>query len=237
MKNNKKITVLSIIIPVFNEHKTVSQLLSKVQSVKLKGISKQLIVVDDRSTDGTREILKKLSKKKPGFTLILKEKNEGKGSAIRAAIPHITGSYTVIQDADLEYDPAEYPLLLKPILSGHADVVYGSRFLGAHRSFLFLNYVANKILNFVTNILYNSTMTDMESCYKMFRSEILTSLKLRSKGFEIEPEITAKILKKKCKVYEVPISFYGRGYEEGKKIKAIDGVKALWCLLKYRITD
>lgn len=237
MKKIKITPGLSIIIPVFNENKTVSQLLSKVQSVKLKGISKQLIVVDDCSTDGTREILKKLSKKQPGFTLILQDKNRGKGSAIRAAIPHVTGSYAVIQDADLEYDPADYTSLLKPILEGHADVVYGSRFLGTHRSFLFLNYVANKILNLITNLLYNSTLTDMETCYKMFRAEALTSLKLRSNGFEIEPEITAKILKKNYKVYEVPIAFYGRGYDEGKKIKAIDGVKALWALIKYRFVD
>lgn len=234
---NKTSLGLSIIIPVYNEIRTVSELVSKVQKVKLKSISKQLIVVDDCSTDGTREILKKLAQKKPGFTLILKDKNEGKGSAIRSAIPHIKGTCAVIQDADLEYDPSDYPALLKPILLGHADVVYGSRFLGTHRSFLFLNYVANKILNLITNLLYNSTLTDMETCYKMFSAEIVKTLKLRSNGFEIEPEITAKILKKNYRVYEVPISFYGRGYEEGKKIKAIDGFKALWALIKYRFVD
>lgn len=237
IKKIKSFFTLSIVIPVFNELKTAEAIIQKVQNIKLPGIKKQLIVVDDGSTDGTREILKKLAKKKNGFTLILQDKNGGKGSAIRAGLAAVSGDYVVIQDADLEYDPADYPALLKPILLGHADVVYGSRFLGTHRSFLFLNYVANKILNLVTNLLYNSTLTDMETCYKMFRAEAIKKLKLRSKGFEIEPEITAKILKNKCRVYEVPISFYGRGYEEGKKIKAIDGVKALWALIKYRFVE
>jgi glycosyltransferase involved in cell wall biosynthesis len=161
--------------------------------------------------------------------------NRGKGNAVREGIKCVKGDYTVIQDADLEYDPVDYPGLLEPITSGRADVVFGSRFTGRpHRSFLFWNYVANKILNIVANFLYNTLLTDMETCYKMFRSEVLTGLDLKSDGFEIEPEITAKILKKHCRIYEVPINFYARGYSEGKKIKAIDGIRALWALIKYR---
>jgi glycosyltransferase involved in cell wall biosynthesis len=226
---------LSVIIPVFNELKTIKQAVNSVKKSRLPGYKKQIIIVDDGSTDGTRNILKTLSRKDRTLTIVFKDKNGGKGSAIREAIRYIKSDFTIIQDADMEYDPADFVHLLAPIEQGHADVVYGSRFLGgAHRSFLFWNYIANKILNFTTNLLYNTLLTDMETCYKMFRSDVFKGLNLRSNGFEIEPEITAKILKKKYRIYEVPISFYGRGYSDGKKIKAIDGFKALWTLIRYR---
>ncbi len=225
---------LSVIMPVFNEKKTISEAVGQVKKSRLTGFKKEIIIIDDGSTDGTREILRSLSKNDRSLIVVFKDKNNGKGSAIREGIKHITGDFAIIQDADLEYDPVDYVHLLDPIIQGHADVVYGSRFLGgAHRSFLFWNYIANTILNFLTNILYNTLITDMETCYKMFRSDVIKGLKLNSNGFEIEPEITAKILKKKYRIYEVPISFYGRSYSEGKKIKAIDGFKALWTLVRY----
>ncbi|MCE5299341.1 MAG: glycosyltransferase family 2 protein [Spirochaetia bacterium] len=226
---------LSIIMPVYNEQKTIKDAILQVKKAGLTGVVKQLIIVDDGSTDGTRDILKKIEKNDKNLEIIFKQKNGGKGSAIREGIKHIKGDYAVIQDADLEYDPEDYGVLLHPIMRGSADVVYGSRFLGQHRSFLFWNYLANKILTFTTNILYNTILTDMETCYKMFRADVLKSLDLHSNGFDIEPEITAKILKKRYKIYEVPINFYGRSYDEGKKIKAMDGFVALWALIKYRV--
>lgn len=226
---------LSIIMPAYNEERTIFDAVKAVSKVKLPGLKKQIIIVDDGSTDGTGKILRNLAKKNKKLKIIFVPYNKGKGNAIREGIKCVKGDYTVIQDADLEYDPADYPGLLEPISSGRADVVFGSRFTGRpHRSFLFWNYVANKILNIVANFLYNTLLTDMETCYKMFRSEVLTGLDLESNGFEIEPEITAKILKKHCRIYEVPINFYARGYSEGKKIKAMDGIRALWALIKYR---
>ncbi|HDQ25506.1 MAG TPA: glycosyltransferase family 2 protein [bacterium] len=229
--------VLSVIIAAYNEKATIKQAVSAVKKTPLRGLKKEIIIVDDGSTDGTCLIIKELAKKDKTIKTALKEKNTGKGSAIREGLKLATGNYIVFQDADLEYDPDDYPALLKPLLKGRADVVYGSRFKGGTRAFLLLNYIANKILNAVTNILYNSTLTDMETCYKLFRSDVIKSLELRSNGFEIEPEITAKILKKKYRIYEVPITFYGRGYDEGKKIKARDGFIALWTLLKHRFID
>ena len=227
--------ILSIIMPVFNEEKTIFDAVKAVKKASLPGLKKQIIIVDDGSTDGTGKILKNLLRKDKKLKIIFILSNRGKGNAVREGIKCVKGDYTVIQDADLEYDPTDYPGLLEPITSGRADVVFGSRFTGRpHRSFLFWNYVANKILNIVANFLYNTLLTDMETCYKMFRSEVLTGLDLKSDGFEIEPEITAKILKKHCRIYEVPINFYARGYSEGKKIKAIDGIRALWALIKYR---
>lgn len=226
---------LSVIIPVYNEKKTIIEAIKAVKNASLPGYKKEIIVVDDGSTDGTRDLLKKISKKDPSLTIVFKDKNNGKGSAIREGIKYVKGDYAIIQDADLEYDPNDFIHLLLPIEQGHADVVYGSRFLGGtHRSFLFWNYIANKLLNFTTNILYNTLLTDMETCYKMFKAGALKELNLKSNGFEIEPEITAKILRKNYRIYEVPISFYGRSYSEGKKIKAIDGFKALWTLIRYR---
>jgi glycosyltransferase involved in cell wall biosynthesis len=233
----KKTLVLSVIIPVYNEARTIESSINKVKKASLKGIKKQIIVVDDGSTDGTAGIIKKITAKDRSLIAVFKPKNGGKGTAIREGIKHASGDFTIIQDADLEYDPEDYGLLLEPILRGSADVVYGSRFLGTHRSFMLLHLVANKILTLITNILYNNTLTDMETCYKVFKTPILKEMKLKSSRFEIEPELTAKVLKKHYRIYEVPIHFYGRGYEEGKKIKAIDGFIALWALIKYRFVD
>jgi glycosyltransferase involved in cell wall biosynthesis len=178
--------------------------------------------------------LKKLSKSNRAVTLMLSEKNGGKGKALIEGFKLVNGDFTVIQDADLEYDPEDYVKLLEPILKGNADVVFGSRFSGQHKAFLFMNYVANKILNLITNILYNTILTDMETCYKMFKTPVIKDLSLVSRGFEIESEITAKILKNKLRIYEVPINYNGRSYKDGKKIKASDGFKALFALIRYR---
>ncbi len=231
----KKPLVLSIIVPVYNEEKTLLPLLKKVQNVKLLGLKKQIIVVNDGSLDKTLELLQKL--KIPGGKILQHEKNRGKGAAIRTAIPHTTGDIVIIQDADLEYDPADYVTVLKPILNGVADVVYGSRFMGVHRAFLFWHYVGNKVLTFVTNLLYDTVLTDMETCYKAFRGDIIRSLPLKSDRFDFEPEVTAKVLKRGYKLFEVPISYDGRGFGEGKKITWRDGLVALYCLLRYRIMD
>lgn len=234
MKKNK---VLSIIMPVYNEARTIEKAINEVKRARLQFIKKQIIVVDDGSTDKTRDILKKIKNKDKSVTIIFKEKNQGKGSAVREGLKYAYGDYIIIQDADLEYTPEDYNLMLMPVLKGYADVVYGSRFLGPHRSFLFWHYVANKFLNFLTNFLYNTTLTDMETCFKLFKSEIIKNIKLRSNSFTIEPEITSKILKKNVRIYEVPIQYFGRGYEEGKKIKVIDGIKAFLTILWYRFFD
>ena len=231
----KKKPTLSIIVPVYNEEKTLLQLLKKVREVRLMGLKKEIIVVNDGSTDKTGELLKRV--KGPEFKIFQHAVNKGKGAAIRTAIPHTTGDFVVIQDADLEYDPADYESLLVPLLEGTTDVVYGSRFMGPHRAFLFLHYVGNKFLSLVTNILYNTTLTDMETCYKVFRGDIIRGLKLRSNRFEFEPEVTAKILKKGYKLYEMGISYHGRGFEEGKKITWRDGITALATLIRYRFMD
>ena len=228
---------LSIIIPVFNEEKTVEKLIEEVWKVELPQVEKEIIVVDDGSTDATPEILKRVKNRYPELKVVFKKKNEGKGSAIRRGLKEVTGDLVVFQDADLEYDPRDYPLLMKPILEGKADVVYGSRFLGPHRVLLFWHLIGNIFLNLVTNFLYNTTLTDMETCYKMFRSDVIKNLPLKARGFEIEPEITAKILKRGYRVWEVPISYNGRGYEEGKKITWKDGFVALYTLFKCRFRD
>jgi len=233
----KKIKVLSIIMPVYNEKNTIEKAIKEVKRVKLFSMKKQIIIIDDCSTDGTRDILRKIKKRDKSIIVVFKEKNQGKGSAVREGIKYATGDFIIIQDADLEYTPEDYSIMLMPVLKGYADVVYGSRFLGPHRSFLFWNYIANKFLNFFTNFIYNTTLTDMETCFKLFKSEIIKNIKLRSNGFEIEPEITSKVIKKNVRIYEVPIQYFGRGYEEGKKIKAIDGIKAFWTLLWYRFFD
>jgi glycosyltransferase involved in cell wall biosynthesis len=235
LAKKKKKPILSIIVPVYNEEKTVLALLKKVLSVRLMGLKKQIIVVNDGSTDGTAGLLAKVREKE--IQIFHHEKNKGKGAAIRTAIPHTIGDYVVVQDADLEYDPRDYEKLLVPLLDGSADVVYGSRFLGLHRAFLFWHYIGNKFLSFVTNILYNTILTDMETCYKIFKGEIIRDLKLRSNRFEFEPEVTAKILKRGCKLFEIPISYHGRGFEEGKKITWKDGITALFALIRYRFFD
>jgi glycosyltransferase involved in cell wall biosynthesis len=224
--------LLSVVMPVYNERTTIDEIVRRVLAVPLR---LELIVVDDGSTDGTSEVLDALEKEL-GFTLI-HQKNAGKGSALRRGFAAVSGDLVVIQDADLEYSPEEYPQLIELICQGKADVVYGSRFLGRHRAFMFAHYVGNKLLTLATNVLYNTMLTDMETCYKAMKVEVLRSMTLRSNGFEIEPEITAKIFKRGYRVYEVPITYAGRGYEQGKKITWSAGLVALWVLVRYRFTE
>jgi glycosyltransferase involved in cell wall biosynthesis len=225
--------LLSVVMPAFNESATIEEIVRRVLALALRT---QLIVVDDASTDGTREILQRLQQEL-GFTLLLQPKNQGKGAALRRGFEVVRGDIVVIQDADLEYSPEEFPILIELICQGRADVVYGSRFLGRHRVFLFSHYLGNRILTLLTNVLYNTMLTDMETCYKVMRTEVLRSMTLQSNGFGIEPELTAKIFKRGYRVYEVPITYDGRGYEEGKKIGWRDGVVALWVLLRYRFSE
>lgn len=224
---------VSFLIPVYNEAPTIAELIEQVTALPFE---KELIVIDDGSTDGTDAILDRVSAGRPDIHVI-RQPNRGKGSALRAGIPHISGEITVIQDADLEYDPAEVPALIDPIRNGHADVVYGSRLSGGkpQRAYLFWHLVGNRFLSLVTGVLYNTTLTDMETGYKAFRSEVLRSLDLREDDFAIEPEITAKICKQRLRIYEMPISYYGRSYDEGKKITWRDGFKAVWVLVRIRI--
>jgi glycosyltransferase involved in cell wall biosynthesis len=225
--------LVSVVMPAYNEIDTIEEIIRRVLAVPIRI---ELIVVDDGSTDGTRELLNKLQRERT-FKVILQAKNGGKGSALRAGFAQVTGDIVLIQDADLEYSPEEYPALIELICAGRADVVYGSRFLGRHRVFLFTHYLGNKLLTVLTNILYNTILTDMETCFKVMRVEVLRSFVLRSNGFGIEPEITAKIFKRRYRVYEIPITYDGRGYDEGKKITWRDGLVALGVLLKYRFTE
>ena len=225
--------VLSVVMPAFNEINTVEEMVRRVLAVPLRI---ELIVVDDCSTDGTRDTLGRLQREL-GFTLLLQPRNLGKGAALRRGFEAVHGDLVVIQDADLEYSPEEFPALIELICEGRADVVYGSRFLGRHRVFLFTHYAGNRLLTLLTNVLYNTMLTDMETCYKVMRTEVMRSLSLRSDGFGIEPEMTAKIFKRDYRVYEVPITYDGRGYDEGKKISWRDGIVALWVLLRYRFTE
>ena len=225
--------LLSVVMPAFNESETIEEIIRRVLAVPVRT---QLIVVDDGSKDGTRDILSRLEREL-GFTLVLQPSNQGKGAALRRGFEEVRGDIVVIQDADLEYSPEEFPSLIELIADGRADVVYGSRFLGRHRVFLFTHYLGNRVLTLITNILYNTMLTDMETCYKVMRTEVLRSMSLHSDGFGIEPELTAKIFKRGYRVYELPISYDGRGYEEGKKITWRDGVVALWVLVKYRFTE
>lgn len=224
---------LSIIIPVYNEKKTIREILEKVRSVDIGDIDKEIIVVDDFSTDGSREVLKE----EKGIKVFFHERNLGKGASIKTGLSHITGDFVLIQDADLEYDPEDYTKLLNPIIRGKADVVYGSRFTGERRNMLFFHWVGNRFLTLVTNILYNTTLSDMETCYKLFRADAVKGVKIRSNRFNFEPEITARVLKKGIRIYEVPISYAGREFDEGKKITWRDGLSALWTLVKYRFVD
>src|SRR5215475_10423723 len=225
--------LLSVVMPVFNESTTIDEIVRRVLAVPLRV---QLIVVDDCSTDGTRDMLTHLQREL-GFTLLLQPKNLGKGAALRRGFEAIRGDLVVIQDADLEYSPEEFPVLIELICDGRADVVYGSRFLGRHRVFLFTHYLGNRLLTLMTNVLYNTMLTDMETCFKAMRVEVIRSMTLRENRFGIEPELTAKIFKRGYRVYEIPITYDGRGYEDGKKITWRDGIVAVWTLLKYRFTE
>ncbi|MCB9110816.1 MAG: glycosyltransferase family 2 protein [Anaerolineales bacterium] len=225
---------LSVIIPVYNEVESIETILKRVQDTKL---ANEILIVDDGSKDGTRDILKKLDGKK-GVRVILHEKNQGKGAAVRTGMTSATGDVLLIQDADLEYDPRDYPDLLKPIEEGVADVVYGSRFLGrARRVTMFWHQLANQLLTLITNILYNTILTDMETGYKVFRREVMSGMTIRANSFNFEPEFTAKILKRKYRIFEVPITFNPREYSQGKKIKMHDAFEAVWALLKYRFVE
>jgi glycosyltransferase involved in cell wall biosynthesis len=231
-----KLRKLSVVVPVFNENTTLVEILRRMRTVELPdGVEREIIVVDDGSTDGTRDVLRQLGDST--VKIVLHERNKGKGAAVRTGIANATGEYVLVQDADLEYDPEDWPRLINPVLKGKARVVYGSRFTGERRNMLFLHWVGNRFLSLTTNVLYNTTLSDMETCYKLIDRNLLQGLELKAERFEIEPEITAKILKKGVRIYEVPVSYTGRELDEGKKITWRDGFSALWTLVKYRFRD
>lgn len=226
-----KMNLLSIIVPVYNEKKTIREILRRLEKVRM---DKEVIVVDDGSTDNTTKILKGLEKK---FKIIYHSQNQGKGAAVRTGLKQAQGDYLLIQDADLEYDPQDIPRLLKPIRAGKTEVVYGSRFTGEHKNMFFWHMMANKFLTLLANLLYNTTLSDMEVCYKLFTRDSLKGVSLQENRWGFDPEITAKVLKKGIRIYEVPISYTGREFSEGKKIRWRDGFSILWTLIKYRFFD
>jgi glycosyltransferase involved in cell wall biosynthesis len=221
---------VTFLIPAYNEGGTIATVIEQVQALPF---AKQVIVIDDGSTDGTAEVVEALD-----GVLLLRQANRGKGAAVRAGIPHAEGEIVVIQDADLEYDPADVPALIEPILDGRADVVYGSRLSGGRpqRAYLFWHRVGNRFLSLVAGVLFNTTLSDMETGYKAFRRDVLASLDLRENGFGIEPEVTGRICKQRLRIYELPVSYYGRTYDEGKKITWRDGFRALWVLVRVRVS-
>lgn len=225
---------LSVIVPVFNERNTVAEIVRRMRLVDLP-MDREIVLVDDGSDDGTRPVLSQLQDST--VKVVLRARNEGKGAAIRTGLEHVTGDLVLIQDADLEYDPDDWPLLLAPVLKGKAVVVYGSRFTGERRNMLFLHWVGNRLLSLVTNLLYNTTLSDMETCYKLFDRRVIEGITLRSDRFDFEPEVTAKVLRRGVRIYEVPISYAGREFHEGKKITWRDGFSALFALVKYRFVD
>jgi len=225
------------VVPVYNEIRTIEKILFRLQSLDLE---KEIILVDDGSTDGTREFLRDLQKRgvEEGIKIVFHDLNYGKGAALRSGFRHVSGELVVIQDADLEYDPAEYPKLMQPILDGRADVVYGSRFLGGpHRVLYFWHYLGNRLLTLLCNMASNLNLSDMETCYKMFRSEILKSINFKSNRFGFEPEFTIKVARKKYRIYEVPVSYHGRTYLEGKKITWKDGVASIYSIVRFLVSD
>lgn len=228
---------LSVLVPVYNECNTIEKVIDQVLSVDLGDLDREVILVDDGSTDGSREVLASLESP-PLVRVYYHDVNQGKGAAVRTAMFRATGDIMLVQDADLEYDPRDYRIVLQPLLEGRADVVYGSRFMGApRRAMLFWHMVGNHFLTLLTNVLYDSIISDMETCYKAFRTDVIRDVVIRAKKFELEPELTAKILKRGYRIYEVPISYDGREYTEGKKITWRDGPDAAWTLLRYRFRD
>ena len=232
--DSARFSKLSVIVPVYDERNTVVEIVRRMRAVDLP-VDLEIVIVDDGSTDGTRDVLRQLADST--VRVVLHEHNKGKGAAIRTGLEKVTGDLVLIQDADLEYDPEDWPKLLNPVLRGKAQVVYGSRFTGERRNMLFLHWVGNRFLSLVTNVLYNTTLSDMETCYKLFDRTVLEGITINASRFEFEPEITAKLLRRGIRIYEVPISYTGREFEEGKKITWRDGFIALWTLVKYRFTD
>ncbi|MGZ4802876.1 MAG: glycosyltransferase family 2 protein [Acidimicrobiia bacterium] len=227
-------TKLSVIVPVYNERNTVVEILRRMRAVELP-LDREFVVVDDGSDDGTHSVLTQLGDST--VKIVTHPQNRGKGAAIRTGLEHVTGDLVLIQDADLEYDPDDWPKLLAPMLKGRAKVVYGSRITGEHRNMLYLHWLGNKMLSLVTNLMFNTTLSDMETCYKLFDREVLRGITLRSDRFDFEPEITAKVLRQGIRIYEVPISYAGRELDEGKKITWRDGFAALYALVKYRFIE